>query len=128
MANNTVAEAPVRAKANKKYNTKMLMSGITDFLTKKYGTIDDSWAWALMSLEDTFARYIAIRDQINQEGITLEDGSRNPLLTTEKELLSTITKICKLVGCSPWDYARLLHAEKGQAIDDSEDFIEALTK
>lgn len=107
---------------------KDLIKGVTDFLTNKYGTINPEWQVTLMALRDTLHRYIQIKKEIDKIGIyDLATGTKNPLLSTEKDCLATILKLSQKLGISPWDYAKINKAENGNEEDDTEDFIDSLT-
>ena len=64
------------------------------------------------------------QDAINQHGIfNVERGTKNPLLSTVKDLKSQNIKILDAIGVGPW----VQHRMKSAAVDDTDNFIDSLT-
>ena len=53
------------------------MSYITDFLTRKWGSVDDAWKVSLMQIEDNFFIYLTSRADILKRGVNVEDRYGN---------------------------------------------------
>lgn len=97
---------------------------IKNYLKETYGEVKPEWNLTIQSLEDTIKRYTEVKKIIDEEGIFFTDTKRkNPLLSTEKDLLSTILKLTQKLGISPWDDSKI----KVQPEDDTEDYINNLT-
>lgn len=99
------------------------INNVKEYLIKIYNDVDPSWEATLLILEDTLRRYEQIKEVINSTGIYDSSTNRkNPLLSTEKDLVATILKLTQKLGVSPWDSSKIKIIED----DDSEDFIEEL--
>lgn len=108
--------------------TQKVMKSINSYLTEKYGAIPKEWELTLGVLENTIDRYLQVKASIDQYGIYDQTIKlKNPLLSTEKDLLATIMKLTQKIGITPIDYAKLLKAETSQEDDNEEDLIESLT-
>lgn len=102
---------------------------VKESLIQRYGEIKPEWNLLLGILEDSMKRLYQVKKEIDTNGLYMGNGNRNPLLTTEKELIAQILKISQKIGItSPYETASLSKMEKcvGQD-DDTEDFIENLT-
>lgn len=97
---------------------------IKNYLKETYGEVKPEWNLTIQSLEDTIKRYTEVKQIIDEEGIFFTDTKRkNPLLSTEKDLLSTILKLTQKLCISPWDVSKL----KIQEDDNVDDYINNLT-
>ena len=47
------------------------MSYITDFLTRKWGSVDDAWNVSLMQIEDNFFIYLSAREDVLKRGVCI---------------------------------------------------------
>lgn len=105
--------------------TKELISNIRDYLTSKYGTIQPEWELTLYLLQDNIELYQKCQVSINTNGIyDVTTGKKNPLLATIKDVQATIIKQIQHLGLTPYASSKI----KQELEDDSEDFVEALTK
>ncbi len=97
---------------------------IKNYLKETYGEVKPEWNLTIQSLEDTIKRYTEVKKIIDEGGIFFTDTKRkNPLLSTEKDLLSTILKLTQKLCISPWDVSKL----KIQEDDNVDDYINNLT-
>lgn len=98
-------------------------------LKERYGEIKPEWNLIIQTLDNTLIRYNQVKEQIDKDGVFIASiNNKNPLLSTEKDLLATILKLSQKLGItSPWDCAKLNKAESGEGEDDTDDFIEGLT-
>lgn len=100
------------------------MKAVKAYLTAEYGCVKGEWQITLMALEDALNRYVQVKQAIEEFGIyNSQTGLKNPLLSTEKDLLATILKLSQKLGISPWDAAKI----KTPETDDTDDFINNLT-
>lgn len=100
------------------------MKAVKAYLTTEYGCVKGEWQITLMALEDALNRYVQVKQAIEQYGIyDSQTGLKNPLLSTEKDLLATILKLSQKLGISPWDASKI----KTPETDDTDDFINNLT-
>lgn len=97
---------------------------IKNYLKETYGEVKPEWSLTINTLEDTIKRYLEVKAIIDEEGIFFTDTKKkNPLLSTEKDLLATILKLTQKLGISPWDDSKI----KVQTEDNTEDYINNLT-
>lgn len=100
------------------------MKAVKAYLIAEYGSVKGEWQITLMALEDALNRYGQVKQAIEQYGIyDAQTGIKNPLLSTEKDLLATILKLSQKLGISPWDASKI----KAPETDDTDDFINKLT-
>ena len=103
--------------------TTRYIKAVKDFLISEYGVVKGEWQITLMALEDALNRYAEVKESIANNGIYNEaTGLKNPLLSTEKDLLSTILKLTQKLGISPWDASKI----KNTPDDDTDDFLNNL--
>ena len=94
------------------------MSYITDFLTRKWGSVDDAWKVSLMQIEDNFFIYLTAREDVLKRGVCVPDRYDN-LKTNQSVFVmqSTMAKLETLLrnfGLSPLANARInVNTEKG---------------
>lgn len=104
--------------------TKQYIQNIRDYLVEEYGAVKPEWELTLILLQNTIERYNRVAKIIDKEGIyDSTRGVKNPLLSTEKDLLATILKLTQKIGCSPWDASKI----KNSPEDDTESFLDSLT-
>lgn len=104
--------------------TPAFIKAVKDYLISEYGSVRAEWQITLMALEDALNRYAQVRQTIEQYGIyDAQTGLKNPLLSTEKDLLATILKLTQKLGISPWDASKIKLPQE----DDTDDFINNLT-
>lgn len=90
---------------------------IKTYLERRFGKFENEWIITLSCLEDCLRRYDEIKESIKVNGIyDPSTGRKNPLLSTEKDCLATIVKLCQKLGVSPYDAAKIRETEE----DDSE--------
>lgn len=107
-----------------KKDTKKLIDATEDYLKEKYGEVKPEWRIILNLLGDNLDLYRECRQSIRQNGIfDLATYKKNPLLSTCKDLQSTIIKQIQHLGLSPYAAAKI----KDSTEDDTENFIESLT-
>lgn len=109
-----------------KYNnqTKTNLKNIEQFLINKYGKFQPEWNTILQLLGDNLELYTKCKESIKVNGIyNPENGRKNPLLSTCKDLQATILKQIQHLGISPYAASKIKLGEE----DDTEDFIDSLT-
>ena len=105
------------------YSTQSYSKSVNDYLTKKYGKVQPEWDATLMLMADNLDLYQMCKESVKENGIyNAENGKKNPLLTTMKDLQATIIKQIQHLGLSPYSAAKI----KMDSEDDTEDFIEDL--
>ena len=100
------------------------ITSICKHLKEEYGEIRDEWKLTINILRYTLHRLMQVQEEIKRNGL-FDNATfkKNPLLSTEKDLMSVILKISQKLGISPWD------ASKIKVNDDEEspsDFINDL--
>ena len=104
--------------------TDATMKNIIDYLTETYGVINPAWGSLLDMYADNLDLLQQCQDAINQHGIfNAERGTKNPLLSTVKDLKAQNIKILDAIGVGPW----VQHRMKSAAVDDTDNFIDSLT-
>ena len=105
-------------------DTEQYISNVIDYLTRKYGEVPNEWEAILMLLGDNLDLYNQCRLSVLENGIyNAENGKKNPLLTTMKDLQATIIKQIQHLGLSPYAVSKI----KDSTEDDTDSYIEALT-
>jgi len=105
-------------------STERYISNVIDYLTKKYGEVPSEWEAILMLLGDNLDLYNECRESVRINGIyNADNGKKNPLLTTMKDLQATIIKQIQHLGLSPYAVSKI----KDMGEDDTDSYIEALT-
>ena len=94
------------------------MSYITDFLTRKWGSVDDAWKVSLMQIEDNFFIYLTARADILKRGVNVEDryGNLKPnqSISIMNQSMSKLETLLRNFGLSPLSNARInVNTEKG---------------
>ena len=108
---------------NKK-EIKLYIESVREYLINRYGSLKPEWECIIMLLKDYIIRYIQVRESINDNGIyDTNTGRKNPLLTTEKDIIASILKLSQKLGVSPWDLSKI----KDDKEDDTEDYLNELT-
>lgn len=101
------------------------VEAVREYLTSKYGEVKPEWEIIISLLADNIELYKECRESIKENGIyDIETGKKNPLLTTVKDLQATIMKQIQHLGLSPYAVSKI----KDAIDDDTEDYIESLTK
>lgn len=94
-----------------KKGTKVLQTeekAVREYLNGKYGAINSEWEITIGQLMDLLARYKQVRNKINEVGIfDTVNYKKNPLLSTEKDLLATISKYIQALGLTPYWQTKL---------------------
>lgn len=104
-------------------NIRDYIISVRKHLEEKYGNVKPEWEGTLFILEDTLKRYIEIKESINMNGVyDKEQMKKNPLLSTEKDLVATILKISQKFSLSPWDMSKI----NIESESDEDDFIDTL--
>ena len=97
---------------------------VENYLTKKYTKVNPEWIAIIQLLGDNLELYAQCQKSIKENGIyNVENGKKNPLLTTVKDLQATILKQIQHLGLSPYAESKIKIAED----DDTDDFIDNLT-
>lgn len=105
--------------------TKKMMTGIREYLSGKYGEIPLQWEAILGLLQDNIDLYQQCKKSVEDNGIfDKDDYKKNPLLSTMKDLQTTIIKQIQHLGLSPYAESKI----KQSGEDDTDDFIDSLTQ
>lgn len=103
--------------------TEQIMSDIINYLTDTYGAINPAWGSLLDMYADNLDLLQKCREAVETAGIfNFEKMTKNPLLSTIKDLKSQNIKILDAIGVGPW----VQHRMKSAAVDDTENFIDSL--
>jgi len=103
--------------------TQKTIKSIEQHLTAKYGEVQPQWETVIMLLADNLDLYTQCKESIKENGIyNTDNGKKNPLLATLKDLQATIMKQVQHLGISPYAFSKI----KVDVEDDTEDYIEGL--
>lgn len=102
--------------------TKDYIKATRNYLVSQYGDVQPEWEMLLELLKDDFELYKRIMDIIEVQGISTAPQSKNPLLSTAKDLQATMFKIIQHFGISPYSAAKIKMSQP----DDTNDFIDNL--
>ena len=81
---------------------------IKEYLTEKYGKVNPEWEITIRQLVDLIQRYKQVRNVINEVGIFDKvNYKKNPLLSTEKDLLATMSRHIQQLGLTPYVQTKL---------------------
>ena len=109
--------------ANYTTATQNYIKAVNDYLIKKYGKVQPEWDATLMLMADNLDLYQECKESVRENGIyNADNGKKNPLLTTMKDLQATIIKQIQHLGLSPYAVSKIKIGEE----DNTEDFIEEL--
>lgn len=94
------------------------MSYITDFLTRKWGSVDDAWKVSLMQIEDNFFIYLSAREDVLKRGVCILDryGNLKPnqSISIMNQSMAKLETLLRNFGLSPLANARInVNTEKG---------------
>ena len=94
------------------------MSYIVDFLTRKWGSVDDAWNVSLMQIEDNFFIYLSAREDVLKRGVCILDryGNLKPnqSISIMNQSMSKLETLLRNFGLSPLANARInVNTEKG---------------
>lgn len=94
------------------------MSYITDFLTRKWGSVDDAWNVSLMQIEDNFFIYLSAREDVLKRGICILDryGNLKPnqSISIMNQSMTKLETLLRNFGLNPLANARInVNTEKG---------------
>lgn len=95
-----------------------LMGYITDFLTRKWGSVDDAWNVSLMQIEDNFFIYLSAREDVLKRGVCILDryGNLKPnqSISIMNQSMAKLETLLRNFGLSPLANARInVNTEKG---------------
>lgn len=107
-----------------KANTKEYIKKVNEFLVEKYGNVQPQWEAVIKLLADNLDLYQDCVKSIKNHGIyNAENGKKNPLLATIKDLQATIMKQVQHLGLSPYSISKIKMNDE----DDTDEYIESLT-
>lgn len=94
------------------------MSFITDFLTRKWGNVDQAWQVSLMQIRDCLYIYLNARCDVMRRGVCVKDRFDNLKVNESISIMNqSITKLETLLrnfGLNPLANARInVNTEKG---------------
>ena len=105
---------------NKKY-----IESVKAYLIETYGVVKPEWMAVIEMLAYNLELLNACTTSVKQNGIyDASSGKKNPLLSTIKDLQATIMKQVQHLGLSPYAVSKINNTPE----DDTEDFIESLTR
>lgn len=97
------------------------MSYITDFLTRKWGSVDDAWKVSLMQIEDNFFIYLSAREDVLKRGVCILDryGNLKPnqSISIMNQSMAKLETLLRNFGLSPLANARI-HANEEKGVDN----------
>lgn len=97
------------------------MSYIVDFLTRKWGSVDDAWKVSLMQIEDNFFIYLSAREDVLKRGICILDryGNLKPnqSISIMNQSMSKLETLLRNFGLNPLANARI-HANEEKGVDN----------
>ena len=103
--------------------TQTFIAAANDALIQKYGKVNEEWQAVIMLLADNLDLYKQCKRSVKENGIyNAENGKKNPLLATMKDLQATIMKQVQHLGLSPYAVSKIKIDEE----DDTENYIEDL--
>lgn len=94
------------------------MTYITDFLTRKWGSVDDAWSVSLMQIEDNFFIYLTAREDVLKRGVNVEDryGNLKPnqSISIMNQSMTKLDALLRNFGLNPLANARInVNTDKG---------------
>ena len=94
------------------------MSYIVDFLTRKWGSVDDAWKVSLMQIEDNFFIYLTAREDVMKRGVNVLDRydnlKPNQSISIMNQSMAKLETLLRNFGLSPLANARInVNTEKG---------------
>lgn len=105
-------------------STQNYIKAVNEYLANKYGQVKPEWDATLTLMADNLDLYNECKESVRENGIyNAENGKKNPLLTTMKDLQATIIKQIQHLGLSPYAVSKI----KDEKEDDTDDYIESLT-
>lgn len=110
----------------KKYTkpTRKYMEAVEAYLVAQYGSVNPEWESSLLLLADNLDLYEECKESIKVNGIFNPDRfTKNPLLSTMKDLQATMLKIFQHLGISPYAVSKIHITPE----DDTDDFLDNLT-
>ena len=105
-----------------KFNVKKYMKEVREYLTQKYGDIPLAFESSLFMLQENLEDYILYKEQIAKTYIIDQDGKKNPLISSVKDLEACIMKIWQHLGLTVYSQSKIKNTEE----DTTEDFIDGL--
>lgn len=98
---------------------------IEDYLIKEFGEVPLAYEFQMEIFFDSLRRYWQVGYVLEETGIYDHENKRkNGLLSTQKDLAASILKMSTMFGLNFWGRSKI----KKQETDDSDDFIDALTR
>lgn len=94
------------------------MTYITDFLTRKWGSVDEAWNVSLMQIEDNFFIYLTAREDVLKRGVNVEDryGNLKPnqSISIMNQSMTKLDALLRNFGLNPLANARInVNTDKG---------------
>ena len=103
--------------------TQDIITAANESLIEKYGKVNAEWEAVIMLLADNLDLYKMCKKSVKDNGIyNADNGKKNPLLSTMKDLQATIMKQVQHLGLSPYAVSKIKIDED----DNTEDYIEEL--
>lgn len=108
-------------------NTKVekWMRDIREYIAAEYGQVSPAWEFQLELFKQNLEQYFTIKDILDTTGyFDSQRGLKNPLISSLKDLNAIILKQASMFGLNVMSRSKI----KLEKSDDTEDFIESLTK
>lgn len=97
------------------------MTYITDFLTRKWGSVDEAWNVSLMQIEDNFFIYLTAREDVLKRGVNVLDryGNLKPnqSISIMNQSMTKLETLLRNFGLNPLANARI-HANEEKGVDN----------
>ena len=107
-----------------KKETQKYINSVREYIEHKYNEVPPQWEAIITLLADNLDIYQECKKSIRANGIyDANTGRKNPLLSTVKDLQSTIIKQIQHLGLSPYAISKI----KDDKEDDTEDYLNELT-
>ena len=97
------------------------MSFITDFLSRKWGNVDQAWQVSLMQIRDCLYIYLNARCDVMKRGVCVKDRfdnlKVNQSISIMNQSMAKLETLLRNFGLSPLANARI-HANEEKGVDN----------
>lgn len=97
------------------------MSFITDFLTRKWGNVDQAWQVSLMQIRDCLYIYLNARCDVMKRGVCVKDRfdnlKVNESISVMNQSINRLETLLRNFGLNPLANARI-HANEEKGVDN----------
>lgn len=107
------------SKKKKGENQRSEEKAIREYLTKKYGRVNNEWEITIRQLMDNLRLYDQCKAKLAETGIFNEtEYKKNPLLATIKDLQASISKETQALTLTPYIQEKLGQLGEDENNDD----------